>query len=202
MNYSETTPGFELMRPNRLSPAAFKAAITAKGWRMADAACRWGIKPETLSRLAANPMRDAKWDDLARALPRLTRAERAAATAVRQRLSPSPKRARNRQPQQPGQLPADRLADINAEFSAGPRGSGLRYQGYVSANDELVVVEDYGSFAKEGECIYVNATRLGSDDTGGVIEEYEVEFASGKTTWLTPDDMDRWMVPSGRTRDT
>jgi hypothetical protein len=69
-------------------PAEFKALIRQRSWQMADAAACWDIQPATLSRVAADPERETRWDDLVRALPALTRRERAAATAARLQLYP------------------------------------------------------------------------------------------------------------------
>lgn len=85
--------GMALLRPARLTPADFKRLIRQRGWQMADAAARWAIQPETLSRVAADPEREIRWDDLVRALPTLTRRERAAATAARLQLYPRRPRA-------------------------------------------------------------------------------------------------------------
>ena len=76
------------------APADFKAMIRQRGWQMADAAARWAIQPQTLSRVAADPEREIRWDDLVRSLPALTRRERAAATAARLQLYPPPSRRR------------------------------------------------------------------------------------------------------------
>lgn len=174
---------------------------------MADVACRWGIQPETLSRLASDPARNAKWDDLARALPRLTRAERAAATAARLRLAPTSRKASTSRSLPPVTAVSDRpprtddpVADLRAEFVAPQPTSGLRYQGYVSVDDELAVTTDIGSFAAEGALLYVIATRLGSGERGEIHEEYHVESESGDRLWLAPEGMDRWVAATGRTR--
>jgi hypothetical protein len=60
---------------------------------MTDAAARWDIQPATLSRVAADPELETRWDDLVRALPSLPRRERAAATAARLQLYPPRPRA-------------------------------------------------------------------------------------------------------------
>lgn len=199
--------GYDLLRPDRLPPSEFRSLITSKGWRMADVACRWGIQPETLSRIASDPARSSKWDDLARALPRLTRAERAAATAARLRLTPTPRKAAVSRTQPSTPAVSDRppktddpIADLRAEFVAPQPTSGLRYQGYVAVEDELAVTADMGSFAAEGALLYVVATRLGSGEHGEIQEEYHVESESGDRLWLAPDDMDRWVAATGRTR--
>ncbi|WP_432263250.1 hypothetical protein [Cupriavidus sp. TMH.W2] len=201
--------GLSLMRPDRMAPSEFKSMLVGKGWRMADVACRWGIKPETLSRLVADPSRDTKWDDLARALPRLSRAERAAATAARRALAPPKKRSRNLPEKatlapvlEPPARTGNPIADLDAEFAPPQRQNGLRYHGYVTENDELIAAEDVGEFASAGDHLYVKEVRLGAYADGAVREEYLAETESGETLWLTPEEMDQWMVASGRSRPT
>jgi lambda repressor-like predicted transcriptional regulator len=52
--------GMALLRPARLTPADFKGLIRQRGWQMADAAARWAIQPETLSRVASDPERETR----------------------------------------------------------------------------------------------------------------------------------------------
>jgi hypothetical protein len=132
--------GMALLRPARLTPADFKGLIRQRGWQMADAAARWAIQPETLSRVAADPEREIRWDDLVRALPALTRRERAAATAARLQLYPPRPRAAKALPVAPASkegppstptLPPFAWVDEEDEdFSAyETSGNGFRYQG-------------------------------------------------------------------------
>ena len=59
----------------RMSPRQFREAVLAKGWTYADLAFRWGVTPGWVSTIAADPMRDFRYDDAVRGLPRLTRLE-------------------------------------------------------------------------------------------------------------------------------
>lgn len=202
--------GLLLLRPARLSPADFKGLIRQRGWRMADAAVRWDVRPETLSRVAADPQRETRWDDLVRALPVLTRRERAAATAARLQLYPPRPRVRPAAPveaQAPVQTtrptpgPFDWAEDDEDEFASfAPAADGYRYQDYVGLGSELVVVSEIGSFAAEGTVLVVTDTRLGVNDDGQAQEEYHCEAPRGTTLWLTPDQMDDWVVSTGKTR--
>jgi hypothetical protein len=205
--------GMALLRPTRLTPAQFKALIHQRGWKMADAAARWDIQPATLSRVAADPERETRWDDLVRALPSLTRRERAAATAARLQLYPPRPRAAKALPVAPSSkegppstptLPPFAWTDEEDEdFSSyETSGNGFRYQGYVGMGSELVVVMEIGSFAPEGATLVVTDTRLGMHSDAGAQEEYLCESAHGTTLWLEPDQMDDWVVSTGKTRQT
>lgn len=203
--------GMALLRPARLSSANFKALIRQRGWQMADAAARWSIQPETLSRVAADPEREIRWDDLVRALPLLTRRERAAVTAARRRLYPPRPRAAKalsaaaaskQEPFNGASQPPFPWADEEEEdFSAyATVGNGFRYRGYVGIGSELEVVMEIGSFAPEGATLVVIDTRLGLQPDAGAQEEYLCESAHGTTLWLEPDQMDDWVVSTGKTR--
>jgi hypothetical protein len=111
-----------------------------------------------------------------RALPALTRRERAAATAARLQLHPPRPRAAKALPVAPASkegppspptLPPFAWVDEEDEdFSSyETSGNGFRYQGYVGIASELVVVMDIGSFAPEGAILVVNDTRLGMPRT-------------------------------------
>jgi len=203
--------GMALLRPARLTPSDFKALIRQRGWQMADAAARWAIQPATLSRVAADPDRETRWDDLVRALPALTRRERAAATAARLQLYPPRPRAAKFLPVAPatkeGPLSTPALPPFawveeeDEDFSAyETSGNGFRYQGYVGLGSELVVVVEIGSFAPEGATLVVTDTRLGMHPDAGAQEEYLCESPHGTTLWLEPDQMDDWVVSTGKTR--
>jgi hypothetical protein len=149
--------GMALLRPARLTPADFKALIRQRGWQMADAAERWAIQPETLSRVAADPERETRWDDLVRAMPALTRRERAAATAARLQLYPRRPRAAKALPVAPASkkgppsaptLPPFAWVDEEDEdFSSyETSGNGFRYQGYLGIGAEFMVVREIGDF--------------------------------------------------------
>lgn len=203
--------GLLLLRPARLSPADFKALIRQRGWRMADAAVRWDVRPETLSRVAADPERELRWDDLVRALPVLTRRERAAATAARLQLCPPRPRAAPVSvavvdaeaitPTVPAPRPWAWDDEDDDEFeSFAPPGDGFRYRDYVGVKSELVVVSGIGAFAAEGTVLLVTDTRVSMDEDGRAQEEYRCESPQGTTLWLTPAQMDDWVVSTGKTR--
>lgn len=59
----------------RMPPRQFREAVLAKGWTYADLAFRWGVTPGWVSTIAADPMRDFRYDDAVRGLPRLSRLE-------------------------------------------------------------------------------------------------------------------------------
>ncbi|MBA1245546.1 hypothetical protein [Pseudomonas japonica] len=204
--------GLALLRPLRLSPLDFKALIRQRGWRMADAAVRWNVRPETLSRIAADPSRETRWDDLVRALPQLTRRERAAATAARLALCPPRPRARaglaaaddpstSPSPAASPPAPLSWADDEEEDLDDSAYGAnGFRYRGYVGVHSELVVVREIGSFAPEGAVLVVSDTRLGVNAHAEPQEEYCCESPSGLLQWLTPDEMDDWVVSTGKTR--
>lgn len=207
----QVASGLALLRPSRLSPSEFKALIRQRGWRMADAAMRWNVRPETLSRVAADPARETRWDDLVRALPQLTRRERAAATAARLALHPPRPRACevaaadgpviNRSPPASPPAPLSWADDEDEDLDDSAYGTnGFRYRGYVGVRSELVVVREIGSFAPEGAVLVVTETRLGVNAHAEPQEEYCCESPSGLLQWLTPDQMDDWVVSTGKTR--
>lgn len=200
-----------LLRPARLTPSDFKALIRQRGWQMADAAARWAIQPATLSRVAADPDRETRWDDLVRALPVLTRRERAAATAARLQLYPPRPRvakvlplapaSKEGPPSPPTVPPFAWVEEEDEDFSSyETSGNGFRYQGYVAIGSELVVVMDIGSFASEGVTLVVTDTRFGMHPDAGAQEEYLCESPHGTTLWLEPEQMDDWVVSTGKTR--
>lgn len=216
-NIRQLERGRAWLRPPPLSPGAFKALIAERGWRMADVACRWGIRPEHLSRIAADEARETKWDDGVRALPPLSRREQTAVTAARRQLVPSPPRSRQ---VKTGGVSADALAPENAPaagvserpFSWGAEddeedealaaaGDGFRYRGYLSRGAELVVVQEIDGFAREHALLLVIATRLGVDAAGGAQEQYQCESASGAQRWFTPEQIDDGLVSNGKTRE-
>ncbi|MEX5684836.1 hypothetical protein [Pseudomonas silesiensis] len=208
--------GMTWLRPPPLSPAAFKALIAERGWRMADVACRWAIRPEHLSRIAADAARETKWDDGVRALPTLSRREQTAVTAARRQLVPNPPRSRQ---VKTGDLSADALAPENAAagvpgrpFSWGAEddeedeamaaeGDGFRYRGYLSRGDELVAVKAIEGFAREHALLVVIATRLGVDSAGGAQEQYHCESGTGEQRWFAPEQIDDGLVSNGKTRE-
>lgn len=208
--------GIAFLRPPKLSREAFKALITERGWRMADLACRWSIRPEHLSRIAADEDRDMTWDDLVRSLPSLSRFEQACVTAARLALIPSKPRRRKRHPAdtvveavvsattdsagQPGR-PFNWDHEDNEEDEAFTPGvDGFRYHAYLSRGAELVVVQEIDGFASEQSILLVIATRIGADPAGGAQEEYQCESVTGEQRWFEPDQIDDWLVSNGKTR--
>lgn len=200
-----------LLRPAHLTPSDFKAPIRQRDWQMADAAARWAIQPATLSRFAADPDPETRWDDLVRARPALTRRERAAATAARLQLYPPRPRTAKLLPVAPatkeGPLSTPALPPFawvdeeDEDFSVyETSGNGFRYQGYVGLGSELVVVIEIDSFAPEGATLVVTDTRLGMHPDAGAQEEYLCESPHGTTLWLESDQMDDWVVSTGKTR--
>ena len=204
--------GLKLLRPALLPPDAFKELIRQRGWRMADVAVRWNVRPETLSRIAADAEREFRWDDLARALPPLTRREQAAATAARLFLFPvRPRAVPMPSPEGQSALPGvaqpmaplcwtDDETDDEEHYVSSP--DGFRYQDYVGLGSELAVVSEIGSFAAEGALLMVIDTRIGVGPEGDACEEYLCESAQGDTLWLAPDQMDDWVVSTGKTRQS
>ena len=79
---------------------------------------------------------------------------------------------------------------------------GFRYQDYVGLGSELAVVSEIGSFAAEGALLMVIDTRIGVGPEGDACEEYLCESAQGDTLWLAPDQMDDWVVSTGKTRQS
>lgn len=209
--------GLPFLHPAKLSREAFKACIAQRGWRMADVACRWSIRPEHLSRLAADEQRDLKWDDLVRALPALTPFERACVTAARLQLVPAKPRTRKSQTTHEALLsegsdavvptvpPASPFlwehGEEDEDEAFAPGVDGFRYNGYLSRGAELVVVQAIEGFAREQSILVVIATRLGIDPSGGAQEEYQCESATGDRRWLPPDQIDDWLVSNGKIRE-
>lgn len=183
---------------------------------MADVACRWSIRPEHLSRIAADEDRDLKWDDLARSLPTLSAFERSCVTAARLSIIPPKPRSRK------GQLVGEPVQSVDAEAAGAavqrdppfkwehdddedeafaPGVDGFRYRSYLSRGSELVVVQEIDGFAREHAILVVTATRVGVDPAGGAQEEYQCESATGDQRWIAPDQIDDWLVSNGKMRD-
>jgi hypothetical protein len=210
--------GSPFLRPPTLSRAAFKALIDQRGWRMADVACRWSIRPEHLSRIAADEDRDLKWDDLVRSLPTLSAFERSCVTAARLSLIPPKPRRRKGQPIVEAVQSVDAEAagtavqpDPPFKWEHGdeededdafvPGVDGFRYRSYLSRGSELVIVKEIDGFAREHAILVVTATRVGVDSAGGAQEEYQCESATGDQRWIAPDQIDDWLVSNGKMRD-
>lgn len=184
---------------------------------MADVACRWSIRPEHLSRIAADTDRDAKWDDLARALPPLSPNDRAAVTAARHVLAPAPKRNRKsstEQPVKPDATIASACPPATNAFSwthedpegeddefAGASTDGFRWKAYLGRGSELVVDRAIENFAGDGVILVVIATRVGVDSAGGAQEEYQCEAPDGAQRWFEPEEIDDWLIFNGKVRD-
>lgn len=185
---------------------------------MADVACRWSIRPEHLSRIAADEDRDLKWDDLVRSLPALSAFERSCVTAARLSIIPPKSRRRKSQPigepiqsvdaegagaaVQPDPPFKWKHGDEEDEDEAfAPGVDGFRYSSYLSWGSELVVVQEIDGFAREHAILVVTATRVGVDPAGGAQEEYQCESATGDQRWIAPDQIDDWLVSNGRMRD-
>lgn len=185
---------------------------------MADVACRWSIRPEHLSRIAADEDRDLKWDDLVRSLPTLSGFERSCVTAARLSLIPPKPRRRKGQPIGEAVQSVDAEAagaavqpdapfmwehgdeeDEDDAFVAGV--DGFRYRSYLSRGSELVVVQEIDGFAREHAILVVTATRVGVDPAGGAQEEYQCESETGDQRWFAPDQIDDWLVSNGKMRD-
>ncbi|WP_208605230.1 hypothetical protein [Pseudomonas abietaniphila] len=206
--------GLSFLQPPRLTRDEFKSMITQKGWRMADVACRWSIRPEHLSRVAADVERDAKWDDLARALPLLSPNDQTAVSIARRVLIPPTRHKRSSKTQseiheapcEETQRPVvtepfnwDREPDDDEEdFSASV--DGFRYRNYLVRGSELVVIRAIEHFAAEQAVLVVMEIREGADSAGGVQEEYRCESPNGTSRWFEPDEIDDWLVSNGKTR--
>jgi hypothetical protein len=209
--------GLLLLRPGKLPRDDFKQLIAQKGWRMADVACRWSIRPEHMSRIAADENRDFKWDDLARALPTLSPNEQAAVKAARLVLVPPAKRQRKTTHVQETstetpQAVANSAAptkpfswehdddDDDDDFSVVGI-DGYRWKRYLTRGAELVVDREIDNFAAYGAILVVIAVREGVDTTGGAQEEYQCEAPTGAQRWFEPDEIDDCLVYNGKTRD-
>ncbi|MBJ2259229.1 hypothetical protein [Pseudomonas psychrophila] len=209
--------GSPFLRPPKLSREAFKALIEQRGWRMADVACRWSIRPEHLSRIAADEDRDLKWDDLVRSLPTLSAFERSCVTAARLSIiPPKPRRRKGQTVGEPAQSVDTEAAgvavqkdppftwehgDEDEDEAFAPGVDGFRYRSYLSRGSELVVVQEIEGFAREHAILVVTATRVGVDPAGGAQEEYQCESATGDQRWIAPDQIDDWLVSNGKMRD-
>lgn len=217
-NKAKISRGLLLLRPGKLLRDDFKQLIAQKGWRMADVACRWSIRPEHMSRIAADESRDIKWDDLARALPTLTPNEQAAVKAARLLLAPPAKRQRKvtRAEMTPIETPPPAVAGSKAasrpfnwdrddedddEDFPGVGIDGHRWKRYLTRGAELVVDKEIDNYAAYGAILVVIAVRDGVDTAGGAQEEYQCEAPSGAQRWFEPDEIDDCLVYNGKTRD-
>ena len=105
-------------------PAAFKAAIYAKGWSLKALAERWGITADGLLKVARDENRSLHFDDAVRGL---------------KRIGPPIKPRR-----------AWRAALDGEPAPARRRSAGLRYRGYLVVGAVVAAVKDVGSIAEEG----------------------------------------------------
>jgi hypothetical protein len=105
-------------------PAAFKAAIYAKGWSLKALAERWGMTPDGLLKVARDGNRPLHFDDAVRGL---------------RKIGPpiKPRRAWS--------------AALAGEPVLTPlRAPGLRYRGYFVVGAVVAVIKSVGSIAEEG----------------------------------------------------
>jgi hypothetical protein len=117
------TPDGPLQRPLQ-QPAAFKAAIYAKGWSLKALAGRWGMTPDGLLKVARDGNRPLHFDDAVRGL---------------RKVGPpiKPRRAWS-------------AAMAGEPVLAPPRAPGLRYRGYFVVGAVVVVLKAVGSIVDEG----------------------------------------------------
>lgn len=81
-----------------------------------------------------------------------------------------------------------------------PGVDGFRYRSYLSRGSELVAVQEIDEAAREHAILVVTA-RVSVDPGGGAQEEYQCESATGDQRWFAPDQIDDWLVSSGKMRD-
>lgn len=162
--------------PNRLTPAQFKALAKYKGWTYRLMAERWGIQPESLSAIARNPDRPARYDDMLHGLPNLNRLGREVRRQTDQ-LAAAMARFAMRAP---------------AEPQARPATPGYRYHGYLTTGAIVVATTAVGSIAEEG----VRGVVFDVQDDG-TREVYGVLFESGLWDWFPPDYVDIYMADIG-----
>jgi len=105
-------------------PAAFKAAIYAKGWTLKELAARWGMTLDGLLKLARDENRSVRFDDAVRGL---------------KRVGPSIKLRR-----------AWRASLDGEDAPPRTRPPGLRYHGYLVVGAVVAATKDVGSIAEEG----------------------------------------------------
>jgi hypothetical protein len=119
----QRTPDGPLPRPLQ-QPAAFKAAIYAKGWSLKALAGRWGMTPDGLLKVARDGNRPLHFDDAVRGL---------------RKVGPpiKPRRAWS-------------AAMAGEPVLVPPRAPGLRYRDYFVVGAVVVVLKAVGSIADEG----------------------------------------------------
>lgn len=155
-----------------MSLPTFREAAAAKGWSMANLAYRWGIYPESLSRIANNPRRDPWWNDALAGLPSLTAKE--AREITEQRLRAKPPKPRQR-----------KSSDLSADQA------GYRYHDDLEPGAIVILTGDMGAYPEGSEGIVKERAHTGRG------EKYLIAF-DGYADWYGPDDIDRLMVATGR----
>lgn len=162
--------------PAPLSKAAFHATLRGKGWTLSDFAVLCGVSVATISRIAADPERDAHWLLALQALPPLSRREKQQLLAVRRLLWP-------RQ--------AEAMPDLGEPCTSDGHG-GFRYVGVIECY-ESVACHRSGDLAEEGdERGYIQALR---DTAAG--QQYRVAFPQG-AAWFDADQFDHYFYTTGR----
>jgi hypothetical protein len=153
-----------------MTPADWRATLSAKGWRQREAALRWGYTPEWISTVARDPNRPLRFDDMLRGLPD---------------RRPSTPAAPSGQVQGPGRTSLKRR-------KARPQGPGYRYHDDFSAGAVVQASDDVGSMAEAGtRAVVVHVVDAGRG------ERYLILFDNGQFDYFAPDDIDKCLASTG-----
>lgn len=160
-----------------LSPVGWKAVAYAKGWSLRELADYWGLTPEYVRRLAANPKRAAHWDDAVRGLPSLGPARRLRQDWVEQAQVEAALAAGQPVPSRPAKV---------------PKTPGFRYHDYMVVGAVVAVSKHLGEVADEGaRGLVLEVIRSRTQ------EQYRVLFEGGDFETFEPDLVDEYLVTTG-----
>lgn len=161
-----------------LTPEQFKALAKYKGWKYTMLAQRWGYSAVWISRVARDPNRPARFDDMLQGLPDLNRLSRD--LARRDRL-----------------LQAAMQSTASTSIASAPQIKvlpGLRYRGYLVVGAIVTAATEVGSIAEEGmRGIVFQVIGVGQEEHYGVI------FESGLWDWFPPEYVDAYLAGTGLT---
>ena len=168
-----------------LSSAQFKTLVYSKGWTLRLLADRWCLAPESVRRLAGDPMRSPSWDDAARGLP-----------VIGQRRKPRRAWLDELGATNPLDVMGQSLSGVAgataARIAAVPKLPGFRYHGYMVMGAVVAVAKHLGELADEGmHGLVVQVVREKTQ------ERYRVVFETGGIEMFTPDLVDEYLVTTG-----
>lgn len=163
----------------QLSREAFREELRRRGWRMVDAARRWGITPEHFSRLLAKQDRGTHWNDALFGLPVLTRLQR-----LKMR-----KRSRNR-----NRVANSEWVPKEPDHEALRSQPGYLFHGSLVPGAVVIAMEVIGVVAEEGD----EGVVISVVDTGNG-ERYLIRFPNGDEEFAEVDVL-RCLCETGKSR--